>query len=60
MDQEVAKPEFCEKEYLVYLEKLNDQGTNMFNAAPYLQKEFGLSGYQSTAILRYWIFSKRR
>ncbi len=59
MDQSVVKPDFCEREHLIFLEKLNDKGVNMFVAAPHLEREFGLSSDQSKAVLKYWIASKR-
>ena len=42
--------------YWIYLENLRRSGvTNMFGAAPYLQKEFGLTRNEATKILADWM-----
>jgi hypothetical protein len=46
------------KQYFDYLEILRKSGvTNMFGAAPCLEREFGLSHYYSTTILERWMES---
>jgi hypothetical protein len=47
-------------EYFSYLNVLRESGvTNMFGAAPYLQKEFGLSKHEARDILKQWMESFR-
>jgi hypothetical protein len=49
------------KEYFDYLVELRDSGaTNMWGAAPYIQREFGISRTEASEILVAWIdsFSK--
>ena len=42
--------------YWIYLENLRKSGvTNMFGAAPYLEKSFGLSRKEATEILSDWM-----
>jgi hypothetical protein len=44
------------KEYFEYLEVLRKSGvTNMFGAAPYLQREFGLSRHEARDVLLKWM-----
>ena len=46
------------KEYSTYLNALRDSGvTNMFGAAPYLQREFGLDKREAREILANWMKS---
>lgn len=46
------------KEYFDYLVELRDSGeTNMFGAAPYIQREFGVSRSEAKDILLAWIES---
>jgi hypothetical protein len=48
-------------EYFEYLDELRKSGeTNMYGAAPYLQREFGLSRTEARNILLAWMesFSK--
>jgi hypothetical protein len=48
------------KEYFAYLNVLRESGvTNMFGAAPYLQKEFDLSKHEARDILKQWMESFR-
>jgi len=50
------------EEYLQYLDALRESGdTNMFGAAPYLVREFGMEIGQARAVLRTWMetFSER-
>ena len=43
-------------EYYVYLEKLRQSGvTNMFGAAPYLQKQYGLNPREARKVLGSWM-----
>lgn len=47
-------------EYFSYLNELRESGvTNMYGAAPYLQKEFGLSKHEARDILKQWMESFR-
>ena len=60
--EEPIKPEICQEEHLTYLDDLRESGiTNMFGAAPYLAKNFGLTRQASKDILVYWMktFEKR-
>jgi hypothetical protein len=44
--------------YFEYLDELRESGvTNMFGAAPYLQKTFGVSQKEATKILIEWMAS---
>ena len=44
------------KTYFIFLDNLRDSGvTNMFNAGPYLQKEFGMNRYEAKDIILEWI-----
>ena len=46
------------KKYFDYLVELRDSGeTNMFGAAPYLERRFGLSRTEARNILVQWIES---
>jgi hypothetical protein len=46
------------KDYFEYLTNLRDSGvTNMFGAAVYLQRDFGLSRQESRDILLKWMES---
>ena len=46
------------KQYFEYLNDLRDSGvTNMFGAAVYLQRDFGLSRQESRDILLKWMQS---
>ena len=46
------------KEYFEFLETLRKSGvTNMFGAAPYLQREFGLDKYEAKDVLMAWMGS---
>lgn len=48
--------------YLTYLDNLRLRGTtNMFGAAPFIQRSFGLSKPHAHAVLAYWMetFSER-
>jgi hypothetical protein len=48
------------KEYFEYLNVLRKSGvTNMFGAAPYLQREFGLSKHEARDVLKQWMESFR-
>ena len=45
------------KKYFDYLVELRDSGeTNMFGAAPYLEREFGLSRTEARNILVQWMW----
>lgn len=47
------------QQYFDYLDALRLSGvTNMFGAAPYLQREFGLSSREARGILLQWMSSK--
>ena len=50
--------EGVEKDMFIYLDELRDSGvTNMFGAAPYLQREFGLEKREAREILAKWMQS---
>ena len=63
LDERVAKideilDEGVVKDMHVFLDALRDSGvTNMFGAAPYLQKEFGLDKRESRQVLANWMQS---
>ena len=43
-------------EYYVYLEKLRQSGiTNMYEASPYLQEEYGLNPREARKVLGSWM-----
>ena len=45
-----------DNEYWIYLEMLRRSGvTNMYGAAPYLQKEFNISKQEAVKILADWM-----
>lgn len=49
------------EEYYSYLDDLRDSGvTNMFGAAPYLQREFGLDRYEAREVLLQWMQSFKK
>lgn len=52
-----TKPEKCTEKHLEYLDDLRESGkTNMYGAAPYLQKEFpGLNDREAREVLTYWM-----
>lgn len=44
------------KDYYMFLEELRESGvTNMFGAAPYLQKEFDMGKEESYTVLSNWM-----
>lgn len=50
------RPKKFTDEMLVYLDKLQESGkTNMFAAAPYLQRQFLLKTEQAKDALLYWM-----
>jgi hypothetical protein len=58
VDFPVGTPEDINSEYYSYLDDLRDSGvTNMFGAAPYLEREFGLDRREARDILRQWMDS---
>ena len=55
MDKVIAG---CTKEQESYLIKLRDSGvTNMFGAAPYLRRRFGLDKDKASEVLMAWMAS---
>lgn len=47
--------------YWIYLEKLRRSGvTNMYEAAPYLEAEFGISHREAVSILADWMKNYNR
>ena len=53
--------ELIMKEYFDYLEALRKSGvTNMFGAAPYLEREFGMDEDEAVKILKQWMVSFRK
>lgn len=62
MEPIVERPVVVTDEMLEYLDELRESGAiNMFGAAPYVQREFGLSITDARAVLSYWMrtFSER-
>jgi hypothetical protein len=58
MDESVVNESIEDKPYFDFLNALRDSGaTNMFGAAPYLQKEFGLSRSEARKVLGKWMKS---
>lgn len=57
------RPDFVTDEHLEFLDELRSSGvTNMYGAAPYVQKAFkGLGHDKSVRVLTYWMrtFSER-
>ena len=55
----MERPEIVSNEHLEYLDGLRESGaTNMFGAAPYLQREFpNLTRAESRTIVSYWMKS---
>ncbi len=50
------KPDQCTEEHLVFLDELRESGvTNMFGAAPYLQREYGCPKIDADEIVQYWM-----
>ena len=48
--------DMVKEEYFQYLDALRESGiTNMFGAAPYLQREFDLTRYDARDILIEWM-----
>jgi len=57
------KPDFVTDEHLEYLDALRESGiTNMFGAASYINRDFGMNMEKSTETLCYWMdtFSDRQ
>lgn len=53
-----AIPSFITEEHLLYLDELRESGvTNMFGAAPYLEREFGIPIHEARSVLSYWMQS---
>lgn len=51
-------PETVDPEHLEFLDVLRESGaTNMFGAAPYLTREFGLGKVEAREVLKYWMDS---
>jgi len=56
MDESVVNESIEDKPYFDFLNALRDSGaTNMWGAAPYLQKEFGLSKSEARKVLGKWM-----
>lgn len=56
------RPTVVKDEHLTYLDDLRESGvTNMFGAAAYLTREFGLDRHDAKDVLMYWMasFSER-
>ena len=56
------KPKIVTEDHLEYLDDLRESGVvNMFGAAPYVRREFGLSEKDAGDTLQYWMdtFSNR-
>jgi hypothetical protein len=57
------KPSFVTDEHLEYLDELRESGaTNMFGAAPFIEREFSVPIKEARQILSYWMetFSDRQ
>lgn len=57
------KPDFVTDEHLEFLDELRESGvTNMFGAAPYVEREFSVPIKEARQILQYWMdtFSERK
>lgn len=53
-----ARPNFCNDEHLVFLDKLREGGSvNMFGAGTVVASEYNISVRDSNAILAYWMVS---
>jgi hypothetical protein len=56
MATEITRPELATDEALNYLDDLRESGvTNMFGAAPYLAREFGMEPREARGVLSYWM-----
>lgn len=56
MENQTEKPESLDDAHLTYLDALRESGaTNMFGAAPYLEREFGLTRKEAREVLTYWM-----
>lgn len=54
----MAATKVDDKEFFEYLETLRASGvTNMFDAAPHLERKFGLTSDKAEAVLNRWILS---
>lgn len=52
------RPSIVEDRHLTYLDALRESGTaNMFGAGPYVQRRFGITADDASAILSYWMDS---
>jgi hypothetical protein len=61
-EQTLDRPAGLTEEHLVYLDALRKSGvTNMFGAAPYLMRAFGITRPTATKYLGFWMrtFSER-
>ena len=57
-DQNQTRPEGCTDEMLNFLDALRESGiTNMYGAAPYLAREYGISKPAAREVLGYWMRS---
>lgn len=54
----MSRPDYITDEHLNYLDNLRESGiTNMFGAAPYIEKRFKVSQVLARKILLYWMES---
>ena len=52
------RPDIVEDEHLIYLDELRESGvTNMWGAASFVAREFGLDRTDSKDVLKYWMDS---
>ncbi|MFW6273168.1 MAG: hypothetical protein ACOC2U_05255 [bacterium] len=52
----MSRPSYVKLEHLLFLNELRESGvTNMFGAAPYISKAFGIDENKSIQILSYWM-----
>ena len=58
MDKEIDMNEHQRQEFFEFLDELRESGvTNMYGAAPYLVKEFGMPKMEAYRILEAWMDS---
>ena len=57
-EEKLQRPNGCADIHLEYLDQLRESGvTNMFGAAGYLMREFGMGQPTAITILSYWMKS---
>jgi len=52
----MSRPDYVTQDHLDFLDELRESGkTNMFGAAPYIEKKFKVNNKESIKILTYWM-----